>query len=83
MMQFPINRTGSETSYWLQSPDVLMPATDDAFPIFLYGEGTSAGIAHQGPRSRLIVMGFPFECISDEQHRDLAMQALVNFLLNQ
>ncbi len=79
--QLPIRRTASPERYYLQSPDILMPSSSESFPIFLYGEGSSAGIAYPGRDYRVVALGFPFECIADEYSRAYAMQALLGFLL--
>ncbi len=76
----PITRTHSATRYWLQSPDILMPAAPEAFPLFLYGEGSSAGVAYQGRDYHLVALGFPFECLADDEASAIAMKALMQFL---
>ncbi|MDO4930934.1 MAG: hypothetical protein Q4E59_07360 [Bacteroidales bacterium] len=79
-LTIPIRRTLSTDGYLLQSPDVIVPTTKQAFTAFAYGGGTSAGIAYAGSDYRVIAMGFPFECITDEQTRTLAAGALIKFL---
>lgn len=63
--------------------DVLEPM-GKAFSAFAYGRnGYSAGVANAEGRSRTITMGFPFECISDTTTRQVAMEAMLRFLLKQ
>ena len=88
-MHFDIIRRPNEYHYAAQHTDILMPvssqpsnssATQQAFPAMVYAEGTSAAVAYQGKDYRAFVMGFPFECIRDENMRNKTMYGILNFL---
>jgi hypothetical protein len=70
-----------EQHYAATSCDVLMPATEEAFCSMLYADGTSAATAYKGKDYRTFVMGFPWECIKDEEQRFSVMQGILDFLL--
>ena len=58
-----------------------MPHGEGAFSAFCYADDRSAGTAFRTDRNAAVVMGFPFECIKDAEHRRLAMRAILRFLL--
>ncbi|MBQ6653594.1 MAG: fibronectin type III domain-containing protein [Prevotella sp.] len=66
--------------YAVTSADILAPVGTAAFPALLYGNGTAAAIAYPGSDYKSFVMGFPFECIKDEQARNKIMAAILNFV---
>lgn len=78
-LDIPIYRTPGEEHYAVQAPDCISP-TGSAFCAFVYGGGSSAGIAYRGEDYRVLALGFPFECIRSEQVRDQTMGALLRFL---
>jgi hypothetical protein len=46
-----------------------------------YADGQDAAVAYKGKDYRSFVMGFPFECIKDEQKQRSIMRGILNFLL--
>lgn len=79
-MSFDIYREPNGEHYPAQHPDVILPASDKAFPCFVYGDGHGAGVAYRGDRYRTLTMSFPFECISSPATRHAAMTAILSFL---
>lgn len=79
-LRIPLHRTLSSTHYAVQSADVLLPASSEAFSSFLYADGKGAGIAYPGEKYRVVATGFPFECIISPHDRARAMTAILNFL---
>ena len=80
-LSIPVYNTPNAEHFACHITDVLEP-TADAFSAFAYGiGGYSAGVAHDAENGRTLTLGFPFECIRDEQIRTQAMSAMLNFLL--
>ena len=46
-----------------------------------YGDNESACVAYSSYDYRVLTMGFPFECIREEQRREAIMRGILNFLL--
>lgn len=80
-LEIPIYRDFNAVHYAVQSPDILYPSSPVAFSAFVYGGGQAAGIAYPGKDYRVLAMGFPFECISQRNLQDQAMEAIIQFLL--
>ncbi len=72
----------NEKHYATVSADILEP-TDKSFAMLLYANGNSAGVAYQGKDYRSIVLGFPFECITNTQKQKDIMGGILKFLLNE
>lgn len=70
-------------SYNIESPDAIEPVGDNTFTVFRYSENNlSAGIAHKG-LYKTCILGFPFEVIKDEGHRDSMMQGILTFMFDK
>lgn len=82
-LQFLIYRQPNARHYAAIAPDVIHPVGNKAFTAFAYGGGQSAGVAYQGKTYRTLSIGFPFECIRDEQVRHKAMKAILSFLIRK
>ena len=80
---FDFHRLLNERHYAATRSDVLMPTNMQAFPALLYSNETSAAVAYQGNDYRAFTMGFPFECITDQQKRAAIMRGIINFLNNR
>ncbi len=80
--RIPLHRTLNAEHYAVQSPDIILPASPQAFSAFIYGSGQGAGIAYRGTDYRVIATGFPLECISDSESRDHVIASLLHFLLS-
>ena len=82
---FDIYRQPNEQHYAAHHTDILMPAASanpqQTFPAMVYADGTSAAVAYQGKDYRTFVMGFPFECIADEEMRSKLMYGIMKFLI--
>ena len=80
-LSIPVYNTPNAEHFACHITDVLEP-TPGSFSAFAYGiGGYSAGVAHDAENGRTLTLGFPFECIRDEQIRTQAMHAMLNFLL--
>ena len=84
-----INGMGTDLEYWhtlnaehyaATSADILQPVSP-AFSAMQYADGFTAATAYKQGNTRLFVMGFPFECIKDEQKRGSIMHGILNYLL--
>lgn len=80
--RFNIHRALNEQHYAATAPDILQ-AVNPAFCAMLYSDQHSAAVAYQGNDYRSFTMGFPFECITEEQQRNQLMLGILNFLLNK
>lgn len=88
-----VDGLGTQLSYYSQlnehhyaavHTDVLMPSSANAFPAMAYKDNNmSAAVAYQGKDYRAFTMGFPFECITDQQKRNAIMQGIINFLISR
>ncbi len=72
----------NDRHYAATSADILQPVKP-AFTAMQYANGEDAAIAYRQGREHVFVMGFPFECIKNEQKRSSIMQGILNFLFNQ
>ena len=70
----------NEEHYAATSADILRPAVP-AFTVMQYADGQDAAVAYKGRDYRSFTMGFPFECIMDEQKQGSIMRGILNFLL--
>lgn len=70
----------NEEHYAATSADILRPAAP-AFTVMQYADGQDAAVAYKGRDYRSFTMGFPFECIMDEQEQGAIMRGILNFLL--
>lgn len=70
----------NEEHYAATSADILRPAAP-AFTVMQYADGQNAAVAYKGRDYRSFTMGFPFECIMDEQKQGAIMRGILNFLL--
>ncbi len=71
----------NEDHYAATSCDIIMPAEKKAFPAMAYADGTSAAVAYRDRKYRSFTMGFPLECIKNDQKRAAIMKGILNFLL--
>ena len=68
--------------YAAEAPDAIEPADSTAFSIFRYTENnTGAAIAYDD-QYKIVVFGFPFETIIDQNNRDSIMKATLKFFEN-
>ena len=79
-MTFTFHRLPTHKHYAAEHPDCLLPMLP-AFAAMKYGDNQSACIAYSGNDYRALTMGFPFECIREEQKREAIMRGLLRFLL--
>lgn len=77
---FQFHRQLNEKHYAAPSPDILQPVPP-AYTALQYADGQDACVAYSGHDYRTFTMGFPFECIMDEQKRGSIMRGILNFLL--
>lgn len=81
-------RTLNTQHYAARHVDALLPVVPSdsisteprAGVVMTYSNGLPAAIGYQGSY-RVVTLGVPFECISDEQQRNRAMQSILLYLL--
>jgi hypothetical protein len=79
---FEFNTGFSKTIYTAEAPDAIEPAGKGANCSFRYSENNSpAGVSYKGTY-KTVILGFPFETVTDENQRDLLMKQVLNFLEN-
>ncbi len=78
--QIPYYNRLNEEHYAATSADILNPMPS-AFAVMRYGDGQDAAVAYKGNDYRAFIMGFPFECIKDEQKQGSIMRGILNYLL--
>ena len=65
--KFSFCTTLNDKQYIVESPDALVPASDDAYTIFRYTDnGVSAGVAYKGDY-KVITLGFPIESLNSKE----------------
>ena len=69
-------------TYAIESVEVVTPTSEDAHTILTYDSGASAATAYSGTH-RTIVMGFPFEAITDSDMRNHTMAKSLQFLMSK
>ncbi|MDR2586343.1 MAG: N-acetylmuramoyl-L-alanine amidase [Prevotellaceae bacterium] len=68
----------NSVSYWVESPDALLPSSPDAHTIIRYVDNNkSAGVAYHGEDYKVVVLGFPIETIVNTSQQ----KALINNIL--
>ena len=68
--------------YAVEAVDIVSPVGEGAHTILLYDTDTSAAVAYAGSH-RAIVVGFPFETITDEEERNRMMAKSLDYLLSE
>lgn len=77
---FSFNTGFSPSVYTVEAPDAIEPSGKGAVTSFRYSENnSSAGVAFRG-RYNIVITGFPFETIPDENDRDKLMNQILEFL---
>lgn len=66
--------------YAVEATEIVTPVGEDAHTILLYNTDTSAAVAYSGSH-RTIVVGFPFETITDANERNRMMAKCLDYLL--
>lgn len=72
----------NEEHYAAVSTDVIRPV-GKAFSAMCYADGQSAAVAYPGDDYRALTVGFPFECIKNEEKRNALMRGILQFLVNK
>ena len=81
-LSFAYHQSLNPTHYAATHPEILKPAFGSkAFTAMRYTTGTSAAVAYKGNDYRCFTMGFPLECIKDEQTRSAILRGIMRFLL--
>lgn len=80
---FGIQRVTDSHRMGVQHPDVLkLEGSGDR--LFTYGNGRlTAAIGVKYTTSRVVVLGFPYECISSARERDHVMRYILNYLIEK
>ncbi|MFO7841117.1 MAG: hypothetical protein R6V48_03020, partial [Fidelibacterota bacterium] len=70
--------------YGAENPDGIEPAKDSgALTVMRYKENNiSAAVAYNGNGYNTFILGFPFECIDEENSRDMLMKYILEFFDN-
>ena len=79
-LTFTFHRQLNDRHYAAQHPDNLLPVAP-AYSAMVYRDEQSACVAYGGNDYRVLTIGFPFECIREEQTRATIMRGLLAFLL--
>lgn len=83
--EFEYHNCPNSESYAVESPDAIIPSSNNAFTAFRYSENNQgAGIAFCGsPKEpwRTAVLAFPFESIKSQSHRDEMIKHITRFLI--
>ena len=77
---FDFYRHLNETHYAATHPEILQPVAP-AFTAMAYADSYSACVAYDGKDYKAMTIGFPFECIKEEQKRLSLMRGILRFLL--
>lgn len=73
----------SEKLYQAEATDAIEPSGKGAVTAFRYSESNaSAGVSYSG-NYRTVILGFPFETITDEQQRKTLMTEILNFFIKK
>jgi hypothetical protein len=77
--QFKYHNILNDKSYAVESPDGIEPADDQAATIMRYTENNlSAAVAWSGDY-KTVVLGFPFESVTEKAYRESLMKQILNF----
>ena len=79
-LELRFNTELCEEIYAVESPEVVVPVGKDAFTALRYRSNAQSAAVASGGSSRTIVLGFPFETITDDKERDAMMNAALKFL---
>lgn len=79
-LQFSFLNSLNGQHYAATHPEVLQPQ-GEAICAMKYQSGNSAAIAYQGRDYRAFVMGFPFECITEEATRAKLMAGILSYIV--
>ena len=71
----------NDKHYAATHPDILAPI-DGAICTMQYINGASAAVGYKGNGYGSFTMGFPFECIKNEQTRGQLMSGILKYLLD-
>ena len=78
------NQQLSSEIYCVESPEVVAPSKDAVTILRYAGSGSSAAVAYRAKEGAtgggVVVVGFPFETIGDEEQRDGCMSQIINIL---
>ncbi|HHT22910.1 MAG TPA: xanthan lyase [Bacteroidales bacterium] len=78
---FTFHAKPNKDSYFVEAPDVIIPASNKAHKIGEYSESRmSAGIAYKG-KYGICALGFPFETIKEEDEREKLMKSILHFFM--
>ena len=80
-MNFNIYRAINDKHYAAHAPEIIQPIGNQSFCAMQYGDGNDAGVAYKGRDYGCFVMGFPLECIIDNQSRNAIMRGILNYLV--
>lgn len=78
--QFEYYNQLNEDHYASTSSDAFSPLPT-AYAVMRYADGQDAAVAYKGTDYRSFTMGFPFECIKNEQKQGSLMRGILNYLL--
>lgn len=78
--EFDIYCSYNDVHYACPAVDAISPISP-AYCAMQYSNGVSAAVAYDGTDCKSLTMGFPFECIKEQQQRKMIMSGILNFLL--
>ncbi len=80
--RFQFNTTPNPYIYRVDAPDAIKPVGNRAQTWLRYAENEFSAAVRYSDRYRVVVLGFPFETIMDQNDRDNLMKEMINFLLS-
>lgn len=79
-----LRRSPDEESYGIESPDGIVPANSNGNSILRYSDSNvSAAVIYRAQGYNCLSMGFPIECIKDEEKAAALMGASLSMILNK
>lgn len=78
-LSFSYYNTLNDKHYAATHPDILQPNVN-AICAMQYANGASAAVAYKGSNYRTFTIGFPFECIKEENIRNQVMAGILKYL---
>lgn len=69
--------------YFVEEADILIPVGDNAHAVGWYNGSEHVAMVASRREGKTLVMGYPFELITDEDQRNKLMQRILNYMFKQ
>ena len=73
----------NSNEYFVEEADILVPVGTSSRPVGWYNGSDNAAIVVSQQAGTTVVMGFPFEVITDESQRNKLMQRILNYMVKK